>query len=212
MDALVALFTEALPGKHTREEVAALLTGSVAALERALTADTAPSIEDIIAAEARTGTAKLVRPPSLGLVEHVADDDDLPAVRLGEAFLIEYRTARRGFLFVLQHDAQQAWGAVLFASGEASLRHDAGPVLIPGIKDKRFVPIRERSHPGIHRFMLFVAPEPFPAGITKPARARTYFDWQTLGDLAAHFARQPKHLRELHLLTIRVEGGQDQSR
>ncbi|MEX0957579.1 MAG: hypothetical protein WDZ83_20485 [Rhizobiaceae bacterium] len=212
MDGLVRLFDEALPGSYSRDDVEALIEGSVRALERALTADKSQSIDDLIAAEAKTGTGRIRRPRSLGLVEHVEENDDLPLVRLNEEFLIEWNTSRRGFLLVLQH-AQQIWGAVQFADGSVSIQHEPGPVLVPGIRDKRFIPMRETTSVGLHRFILVVSPEPFPAEVMRPAQARTQLDWQTLGDLAAHYQRQHAHLRELHALELNVTGRQgDQPR
>ena len=203
MEALIRLFEEALPGSRGRDEVEALIKGSVSALERALMAERSPSIDDLILTEGKTDTGQIRRQRTLGLVEHDGDNDQLPSVRLGERFLIEWTISRQGFLLVLQH-AQQIWGAVQFADGSVSVHHEQGSVLVPGIKDKRIIAMRESVTAGPHKFVLFVSPEPFPAEILRHARARTQFDWQTLGDLAIHHDRQHAHLRELHVLELQV--------
>lgn len=60
----------------------------------------------------------------------------------------------------------------------------------------------EPASVGSPRFMLFIAPEPFPLAVTQPATAGKSLDWLALSKLARHFAAQPKHLRELHVLPV----------
>lgn len=201
---LVELIAEVLPGSHTPPEARALFIGGVNAFEWALTADSSLSIGDLIAAEGKTGTGLIRRKGSLALVEHVDGSEGPEAVKLDEEFQIEWNIRRPGsFLLVLQH-TQQIWGAVRFANGSLSVEHKAGPVLVPGTRDKRIVWMRERIAIGRHRFILFVSPEPFPADILRPAREGTHLDWKALGDLASYYSRQNQHRRELHVLELDV--------
>lgn len=201
--ALMNVFREALPKTLSSDEVRGLVLGNAQALERALAADKSPSIDDLIASEAITGTASLRRGKGLGLVEHDRGETGAPSVKLDERFVIEYQTGKSGYALALQH-AQQDWGVIKFADGKVSKKHPGGPLLVPGLRKQEFVFLYEPASVGPHRFILFISPQPFPLAVTQPAAAGKSLDWTALSELARHFTAQPKHLRELHLLPVTV--------
>lgn len=199
------LFAEALPSNVDDDEIDRLMRGRARTLEEILASESGPSIEDVIA-EACIGTGKLHR-PGLKLVEQVRVNDN-PAVKLGEAFYLEFAAGKSGYALVLQH-AQQAWGTVPFANGKVSLSVKPGSVAVPGIDRGERIDIYERTMPGEHRFLLFISPAPFPRSVLRPAAAGTALDWFMLSGLARHYLAQPDHLREVHLLKMQVEPASD---
>jgi len=120
------------------DEVRGLVLGHVHALERALAADSSPSIDDLIASEAIVSTAALRRGKGPGPVEHDRGEAGEPSVKRDERFVLEYQTGKAGFALALRH-TRQDWGVIKFADANVSKRHPAGPLLVPGIRRQEFV-------------------------------------------------------------------------
>jgi hypothetical protein len=204
---LIAVFADALPPSLSEGDVRALVFGSAENLERAFLAGAPVSLADLINLEGRLDTSSIhtLVPSNLSLVEDDEHDRaDLPVLALGERFQLEFRIGHAGNCLVLQN-AQQAWGVVRFADGSATAYRPAGSVLVPGDHGDRRHYIWETSSPGIHRFVCFVSPEAFPVSIIQSAHEQKSLDKHVLDDLARYFAARPSHLREIHVLAVRVE-------
>lgn len=202
-EAILALFAEALRGTVSRKDAERLVLGDAVALERAFTERAGVVLHELIAAEGKIGTARLRRAGPLGLVERDMGPTDHPRVRLDERFLVEYRTSRSGYVLAVQH-AQQQWGVIPFADDRVSPHQRVGPLLVPGLRDGKFVFLYETTSVGTHRFLLFVAPEMFPIEVRRAAANGKSLDGSDLSLLAQFHARQPAHLRELHVFHLDV--------
>lgn len=200
---LLEVFADALPSSLSREHVRTLVFGPAADLERAFKSRSGISLEDLIQSEGKMNTMLIKRASDLSLVEADNDRSDLAVVTLGERFQLVVQTSRAGHVLLLQH-AQQAWGIVAFAEGGAARRHLAGRVVVPGARGARSVYIREETATGIHRFIAFVCPRPYPVPVMDAAHLGITLDQSRLLDLAEHVAASPKHLREIHVLTVHV--------
>lgn len=202
---LVALLGEAFRRRPPNDELKDLLFGPANALEDAIRDDAAVLLEDILTAEAQRDTGRLHRQNSLGLVEHDEGDDDdtLPKVKIEERFLLEFDIQNAGYMLVVTN-AQQDWGLVKFAEGGFSKRTPTGSVIVPGIAKGKPIPLYERNTRGIHRFMLFISPAPFPPVFSQAHAGRKNFDWTMLCQLARFYDQLPSGRREIHMLSIRM--------
>ena len=102
------------------------------------------------------------------------------------------------------NNAGQSWGIVEFADKAIAPKLAAGSILLPGMKDFRFVCMRERTTPGPHQLVLFVSPEPFPIALTQMRRNKMSLDWPAMRELASFFTGLPIRRREIHLLRFNV--------
>lgn len=202
---LVALLGEAFRRRPPNDELEDLLYGPANALEDAIRDDAVVLLEDILTAEAQRDTGRLHRQNSLGLVEHDEDEDDtLPKVKIEERFLLEFDIKTAGYMLVVTN-AQQDWGLVKFAEGGFSKRTLTGSVIVPGIAKGRPIPLYERNTRGVHRFMLFISPTPFPPLLSQVQAGYKGFDWNMLCRLARFYAQLVPGLREIHLFSLLIE-------
>lgn len=200
----VAEIVRSLPGESAAADAEQLLLGKTGDLERALRPEVSAVLGELLSSEGQYDTAQLQPCPGLGLVEIVREAaPNRPSVAIDEPFMVLVNAKRGGYALALDN-AGSLWGVVEFAEGGPSQKVAAGQILIPGIKNYRFICMRESTGEGPHRIVLFLAPEPFPAAILDAHRNRVTLDNALLNQLAAHMAAQPKHLREIHVLDFDV--------
>lgn len=202
MPGLVNALTEALSQARNVDDAQSLLLGQASALEDAFRYGAEESLERILEAEARQDSVRILRRPTLGLVEHDTEEDEaVPKVALDERFLLEFSIRHGGHLLALQN-AQQTWAVVKFADGVVSYAKKPGVILLPGVGAAGIVYMRERNMAGPHRFILLVGPQPLPNTVCEAAIGRKALDWIMLQKLVRHYVSQPRHLREVHIASI----------
>lgn len=201
---LERLFANCLPDGLPIETVRALVLGPADNLERAFRDASLVSLADLIEREGQRVTSRIRRRGvDLGLVEVDRPAPPAPSIKLDERFQLIFTTGRTGHCLVLEN-ARQAWGIVAFADGSPARKERSGDVIVPGQSNGSDLWLYESTDRGRHRFACFVSPEPYPLTISDYARLKKSPDKVLLDDLALFYARQPQHLREIHVLDVEM--------
>ncbi|MCB1471027.1 MAG: hypothetical protein KDK08_28565 [Rhizobiaceae bacterium] len=201
---LVQIFHDSLPKQIGVSEVEKLLLGRVGELDNAFRQGESPTLDEILSREGRSGSATLCPCPGLGLVEVLRDDNaEMASIALNEPFMVAVEIRRGGYALVL-NNAGYLWGVIEFADGSLSPRVNGGQIVIPGVKNYKFLCMTEKYIPGPQRIAVFIAPEPFPPEILSAYRNKSTLDSTLLNQLASHMSEQPPHLREMHVLDFMV--------
>lgn len=184
--------------EHRAREIA---LGPASLMEEQLRAGDPRSIRDFIEREGNTDAGRLLVAGAgeIGLIE---TDQDRPAARfqvpLDSWFrIVIAKDLRRRSIVALQL-ASSVSGIVPY-----TVEAGTGHVLLPGLKaDGRVAYMRERRDNGVNRFAVVAVGRPLPAGISSS-------DEQAPGEalldkLGSFYAQQPRHEREIHLVTVDI--------
>ena len=210
VDRLISLFQEALPGGNSADETRKLIFGPVSELEDIFRTGATMLLSEIIAREGRTDTCRLLRARKWnpGLVEH--DDparprSQYPLIELDERFSLEFSLdGKAGHALVLQN-IQQVWAVVLAGNGRASTPVSGGSFIFPGKNTKgEEVRLYEARDIGVHRFICFISPMPFPSPVIEAAQGGMLLDKSLLDNLARFYTSLEKQNRAIHILTVEV--------
>lgn len=201
---LIRLIGEMLPGTRSPATVRQLAFGPASLLEEEVRTGAAVSLLELLAGEARRGTATLIRRgASIKLVEVETEDrSPCPRLRLGESFRIVFqRQVASAHAVALQH-AQHGWALIPTAPS----RSVPATILVPGLDD-RGEPLfmSERRDPGRHLFACFETLAPPPALLTALGRDEVAADKRLLDVLAEFYLGQTERRRACHVLELEFE-------
>ena len=203
----LSLYAAALPSL-SEPMLRNMVLGPAEDLEALLAAAATPSLRDLIAREADTGSESFFLAENTLSLTRTRDERNRSAkwrARLGADFRIEFATkSRAGFVTALQ-SAPSGWGAVPCAFDRAYSR-----IHLPGPDEAgRTGWLYENTATGRHLFVAMQGAKPFPPEIAAALRDHVPLDRTILAHVMRNWRDQNQRSRRLFALEVEIERQKD---